>query len=815
MSRNNLLPFVIPLLVCCTALAHDAEFEVPWIGYDTGVYPEGYLPTAMRTADFNSDGVADLAVCSYRSNSRLSILFGDGHGGFLTPVMYEIPLGAMDLEVADFDGDKDVDVVVANTGQRWEGTSFTLFKNDGRGVFVFGGIFECGRGPNGLTAADFDGDLDVDVAVAHDDYVVYGRTIAVVYNNGDGTFSAPQILTLTAGTNRIDAGDLNGDEHPDLVVGHETNRITILMNDGEGGFAVNAVIDGLETGSIVDDPAVKLADADGDVDVDILYSHLSMGGYDNGAIAFYRNPGGGGFGSPERIPLVPGLDGAVGIEMADLTGDGAADIIAALANPQHWVLVPGDGEGGFDAAREYGATENPVDVEAIDLDGDGALEAVILGRNSYEVAVYTNPGDGGFVQPPVIPMVDPALSPVSYSNLQSSDLDNDGDLDLVVGFSANFLEQYGVSVRRNNGDGTFAEPEIYDEVIFPHAIRLCDMNGDGFDDLLWIDDDFPARFRVRYNQNDGTFGSLIIGPAVGNESSFVDAYDFDNDGDLDVIVSGWFEVAVSENLDGIYRPYRYHEVSGMVNTVAAGDFNGDGNLDLLTDSGVQGYLEISDGNGDLTFGRPFLVVTGRDVKKVSVADLDGDGSLDFAANYNLDGHGLGVRRGRGNGDFFTPIEYHGSYCRSDNYSTVDLADVDGDGHLDAMIASFGAQDVAFWRGNGDGTFQELARYGDGRLAYDHEYGDFTGDGRGDLAVLVEPASPSNGWYYPGIILLRGTTGAMPGDVDGDGVVDFRDLLALLAAWGPCPEPPAECPADFDGNGFVDFADLLVVLANWT
>jgi hypothetical protein len=54
----------------------------------------------------------------------------------------------------------------------------------------------------------------------------------------------------------------------------------------------------------------------------------------------------------------------------------------------------------------------------------------------------------------------------------------------------------------------------------------------------------------------------------------------------------------------------------------------------------------------------------------------------------------------------------------------------------------------------------------------------------------------------------------PGDVDGDGDVDFQDLLQTLAAWGDCPDPPAECPADFDGDGAVTFADLLIVLSSW-
>jgi hypothetical protein len=53
--------------------------------------------------------------------------------------------------------------------------------------------------------------------------------------------------------------------------------------------------------------------------------------------------------------------------------------------------------------------------------------------------------------------------------------------------------------------------------------------------------------------------------------------------------------------------------------------------------------------------------------------------------------------------------------------------------------------------------------------------------------------------------------SVPGDVDGDGLVTFDDLLLVLSTWGPC----ADCPADLDGNGFVDFNDLLEVLSNWS
>ena len=53
------------------------------------------------------------------------------------------------------------------------------------------------------------------------------------------------------------------------------------------------------------------------------------------------------------------------------------------------------------------------------------------------------------------------------------------------------------------------------------------------------------------------------------------------------------------------------------------------------------------------------------------------------------------------------------------------------------------------------------------------------------------------------------------DIDGDGTVSVTDFLALLAAWGPCPDPPDPCPADLDGDGTVGFSDFLLLLAQWS
>lgn len=102
---------------------------------------------------------------------------------------------------------------------------------------------------------------------------------------------------------------------------------------------------------------------------------------------------------------------------------------------------------------------------------------------------------------------------------------------------------------------------------------------------------------------------------------------------------------------------------------------------------------------------------------------------------------------------------------------------------------------------------------------------FTDAGDGTLTAMV-PANPNltPPGYYMLFILTDGIPSestmlridaAVPGDVNDNDIVTFADLLALLAAWGPCSEPPVACPADFNLDGVVDFEDLLVVLASWT
>ncbi len=120
---------------------NDRFFDAPWIGYDTAVYPEGLWPYASVVADFNGDGVPDVAASAWGGTPWFSVLIGDGLGGFEPPNLYPLQLEAQDLVAEDFDRDGDIDLAIAESGRRWEGLFVSLWYNDGSGGFFSVGVF--------------------------------------------------------------------------------------------------------------------------------------------------------------------------------------------------------------------------------------------------------------------------------------------------------------------------------------------------------------------------------------------------------------------------------------------------------------------------------------------------------------------------------------------------------------------------------------------------------------------------------------------------------------------------------------------------
>src|SRR2546427_24781 len=218
----------------------------------------------------------------------------------------------------------------------------------------------------------------------------------------------------------------------------------------------------------------------------------------------------------------------------------------------------------------------------------------------------------------------PSDIPISgfYSSLIAlGDLNNDGNLDIVVGSAFGASDGNGVfTVLLANGDGTFKSPAEYETGYAPTAFALADVNGDGKLDVVALNScRFPlpgcppsGTMQVFLGNGDGTFQPPIY--SGGGAAFSVAVADFDGDGRSDLAAT--FETGCGY---GGFSPCDY----GLI-------FNGDGHLDLAVTTDA--VLRIAYGNGDGTFQTPIGLntTTDPDPKQVIAADFDGDGRLDLA-----------------------------------------------------------------------------------------------------------------------------------------------------------------------------------------
>jgi hypothetical protein len=342
-----------------------------------------------------------------------------------------------------------------------------------------------------------------------------------------------------------------------------------------------------------------------------------------------------------------------------------------------------------------------------------------------------------------------------------------------VGFSANFLGPLGLSVARNQGDGTFAPSEITPTSVFPHELAAGDLDGDGDADLAYLDDGFAPKLRWRSNDGTGAFGPEQVGPTLGAcELTRVLLADVDGDGDLDALAGGCYgAVKIARWTGAAFAAATTHAVSGTTSALALGDLDGDGADDLVTNSAVQDYPEVSLGNGDGTFQPPYVQPGGFGVAAMVLAHLDGDGFLDLAT-HDQTGESMTLQRGRGDGTFFPAVKHPAAY---DDARTILAIDADGDLDLDLVAPNPGGMDVSLWRNDGDGGFAPMVRLGVGHRVTDLEPGDFDGDGVLDLVALVEPNLVD--WYYPGLVTMRGLAAAAWTDL-GFGIAGADGVPAL-------------------------------------
>ena len=656
----------------CAARGWDTA-RTPWPSHDRAV-DGGYFPVV---GDVNGDGVPDV-VFTNENSFGLAVLIGRGDASFAPRVIYGQGLSLPAIADVDRDGHADLLAVsFAVSG------GVSLLRGNGDGTFQAPVTVAAG-GFGALAVGDVTGDGVPDLVVGTMD-------VEVCTGHVDGTFDPPIAITTggTTGVAAIALGDVDGDGATDIVAAAGAG-VRVSFGDGHGAWRPE--VDAPIPMPYLARMAPALVDLTGDGKPELILGNEVLTG-----------DGAGGFGTPIDI----GATGDLAIAAADFDGDIHPDLVVGSTSSLQIML--NSGTGTFHAGPV--STSVPLGlanaVVAADLDRDGRAD--IVAGNEDVVAVIRGNGDGTLDVPAHLDLPI-GTGPAYTADVATADLDRDGTPDIVTLGAAD--GQNTVHVLRGGCTGTAASEDY--PVGPAWSLLIADVDHDGLPDIVT---DRPS---VMHNRGDGTF-TAPAGPIAGSaRPSGLAVSDLDGDGILDVLT-----VVVDSNTSptGIGIAFGNGSSARVATNgayaFAAGDVDEDGKADLVT------AAAILRGNGDGTFQSPSAGPPGS-FAGMALADLDGDGHLDLVTE-SFTGV-TQVQLGAGNGTFGAPTSYGTA-------TGLHIVDVDGDGRLDILGTGEVGQ-VTLLTNTGHGGFSETDIFGIDTTA-GVAVTPPVGQARGDLIVASE------------------------------------------------------------------------------
>ncbi len=615
-------------------------------------------------------------------------------------------------------------------------------------------------------------------------------------------FQNPSLLTTALDPAALITGDWNGDGHQDLIYIEESPSPTlhVLFGSGKGTFSEGASLQ-LPPGSCSFENQVcrvVAADFNGDGKTDLLMGYSTI--TDSGLMVL-PGLGGGLFGAP-ILSSVPNGNGLFPVSpsnaVADFDGNGTLDLALADDSTDSIAIYSGDGQGHFALAVKLSDPNEPGVIYAADLNHDGLPDLVVLdiqGGFGAEADIWLGNGNLGFTnskryQNPPTPF---------FGNIVT-DLDGDGNVD-IVGTDW----QGTLKVETGNAGGTFNSPQTVGSGVAPagRVLSNIDLNGDGLPDLIVSD---PSGFATVIAKSKLVYGAVQMRTS-GVFMMTPAAADFNQDGVADLAegVSGGIQFFPG-NRQGSFPDSTFHPAAVPLTFLFSGDFNRDGVADVAAidnNGNLQTYL----GTHDAGFQAPVQSASGLNNEGYAgnlTGDFDGDGRLDIllsATGSNQQTPGS-VLFGSGDGTFtaapgpYTPggvVADLNNDGRSDdvyitlgpqspvtfteNYELVSLlgqsdrtftqvttsfsphyataigsvpvvlgvADMNGDGIVDAVVNDPTEPAIEVWLGKGDGAFQEYSSVNivqngitlpTGPSSLVGAVGDLDGDGNADAVILA-------------------------------------------------------------------------------
>jgi hypothetical protein len=592
----------------------------------------------------------------------------------------------------------------------------------------------------------------------------------------DGAFSIPAVPTIT-GAIRCTAVFVTPQGE---TLGGTSPRAVFPVSGGVTDVGDIVVVPGFVPGAgplypgpvfpVSGDPvSVTMADLNGDQIADLITANRA-----SNDVAVLSGNGNGTFQSPQRFAVGTS---PTSVAVGDLNGDGIADIVVANGGTSQDVSVlRGNGNGTFQTQQRFtvGTGASPRSVAVADVNGDG-LRDVVTANSSNDVSVLLGNGNGTLQTPRRFAV---GTSPQSVA---VGDLNGDGVADVVTANSAS----NDVSVLLGNTNGTLEAQQRFVVGTSPQSVAIADLNGDMIADLVSANQ-ISQNVSVLLGNGNGTFQTQQQF-AVGTSPRSVAVADFNGDGSADLVTANFLvsdAISVSVllgNGNGAFQSPQRFGVGGSPDSLAVGELNGDGMVDVVTASQAADAVTVLLGNGDGTLlAQRRFAVSG--ATSIAVGDFNSDTIADLVTNRELDT--ISVLLGNGDGTFQAQRVFS-SGGRSPQ--AVAVGDFNGDGSADVVTAHFTSNNVSVRLGNGNATFQSVLSFAVSTGPISVAVGDVNGDNLPDIVTANDGSNNisvllgnGNGAFQTQRVL---TVGSDPifvavADLNGDGTADVVTANSL-------------------------------------
>lgn len=624
------------------------------LNFVSSSYVTAGAPSSIVIGKVDSDNYPDV-VTSHEGQGQITVLMNNQAGAYPTQVYYSTS-SPQAVTLADINSDQFLDAVVTSYGS----STVTTFYNNGSGQFptsnTVGGVPAY---QFAITAADFNGDGDIDIATS-----AQSGYASLLINNGSGVLNAPVNYNVGSASNSITSGDINRDGAPDIVAGGG-GYVSIFLNNLSVVLAADPVLGRVGIGTTT--PGYKLDVQGGQINAS---EGICIAGNCWTSLPTMPAP---------TFNLLSMKNGVANVPVGLSVGDGAA-----VFTPQGNLKNIGNYRGG----------------------------EMMLSRG------------GTFVVKGSYTSRDP-------STITTGDLNNDGREDVVT--SSVSSQVNSVTVLLANSDGSLAAgTEYYD--YFVHDAALGDLNGDGYLDIVGVN---LVGVSVRMNNGNGTFSSLTNYSIAMQHYSKSLIKDVNGDGKNDIIVLGktsGFQGLIAvllNNGNGQFPTSSVYSISALsTNSFEVGDVNYDGMPDVVVLNTTS--ISVLKNNGNGTFSSVTSLLTGLPSGNamISLADVSGDGRFDVSV-VNSTASVFSVYKNNGNGTFASRVDYAAPTTPVSIYSK----DFNGDGYADMILSYQNGTSVSVFTNRGDGTFTSAVSYPTGLWSNASVAGDINGDGASDIVTM--------------------------------------------------------------------------------